>query len=277
MRESFVINTKKEKDKYLALHAMCKEKTEDIIEWINYHKTIGVEHFILYNNNSNEHHLYDSLPKNLHSITTIVNWFYDMDGRQILAQKHCIKHNQNFRWIGFLDIDEYIVPLQESNIANILKSYEEYDGLCLHWLLFGSNGLLTRQNSTIYSYTQSCPNHGANEHIKSIINPKKYTGYHYDPHFITTSNSVNVNKEKVTDAFGSTRQNNRKPILDKVMRINHYYTKSLEDFSYKRDRKGGNLVNRIYSDKHFDSIQKENVYNDDIIKVYSKMKNYDRN
>lgn len=277
MRKSFLKDIKKENDKYLALSTMCREKIEDIIEWIAYHKAVGVDHFFLYNNDTETPNLYNYLPKNLHPIVTIVNWFHNMDGRQILSQKHCIKYNQNFRWIGFLDIDEYIVPLDNLNIANILRSYEQYDGVCLHWLLFGANGFETRQKSTIQSYTQSCPNHGANEHIKSIINPKKYSGYHYDPHFITTNNSVNVMKEKVIDAFGNTRITGRKPILHEIMRINHYYTKSLEDFSYKQHRKGGNLVNRVYSDKHFASMQKENIYNDDIIKVFNKIQDNDRN
>jgi len=260
--------------KYIALSCICKENIDDIIEWIIYHRDIGVDAFILYNNDP-EMHLYDLLPKELQSICVVKDWFLEKNGRQILAQKDCIKHYNQFRWIGFLDIDEYIVLLNNStDIKQYLKNYEEYGGIGLHWLMFGSNNLMIKQSSTIYSYTQSCPSHGANIHIKSIINPKEYTGSHSDPHFIGTKNgNVNVNKEIIYDAFGNIRGTNKKPIIDINMRINHYYTKSLEDFNAKKNRGGGNMVDRIYTDTHFSSVQNENIYNDDIIRLYNRIKN----
>lgn len=261
---------------YIAVSAMCKEKIEDIIEWIEYHKAIGVQYFFLYNNDPYTD-IYNSLNKELQSVVSVVDWFLDMDGRQVLAQQHCIAHNKSFRWIAFIDIDEYIVPIRHNNIQNILQEYETYGGLCLHWLLFGSNNLAKKPQSIVYSYTQSCPSHGANEHIKSIVNPKKYTGKHSDPHFIPTyDGNVNVKKEKVADAFGSIRNTDKMPIHD-IMRINHYYTKSIEDFQYKKMRAGGNKVNREYTQHHFDTLQSENIYNADIINIYNGIKNGNTN
>lgn len=259
---------------YIALSTMCKENLSDIIEWIEYHSAIGVDHFIVYNNDISLD-LVSLIPQNLKQITSVIPWDYNFSGRQIYSQEHCIKHYSEFRWIGFLDIDEYIVLLNNStDIKQYLKNYEEYGGIGLHWLMFGSNNLMIKQSSTIYSYTQSCPSHGANIHIKSIINPKEYTGSHSDPHFIGTKNgNVNVNKEIIYDAFGNIRGTNKKPIIDINMRINHYYTKSLEDFNAKKNRGGGNMVDRIYTDTHFSSVQNENIYNDDIIRLYNRIKN----
>lgn len=260
-------------DNYIALSSICKENIDDIIEWIIYHRDIGVDAFILYNNDP-EMHLYDLLPKELQSICVVKDWFLEKNGRQILAQKDCIKHYNQFRWIGFLDIDEYIVLLDEStNIKDYLVEYDQFDGLCLHWLLFGSNNHTAKQKSTIFSYTQSCPSHGANEHIKSIINPNRYSGKHSDPHFIPTiGGNVNTLCKPVKDAFGSTRNTKSKPVISSHMRINHYYTKSIEDFEKKKNRGGGNMVNRKYTDDHFNGHQNENVYNDDIIRSYLKLK-----
>jgi hypothetical protein len=258
---------------YIALSSMCKENIDDIIEWLEYHKAIGIDKFILYNNDSNQD-LANLLPQHLKDTCLVIDWFYDFDGRQIVAQQHCIKKFSNFKWIGFIDIDEYIVLLDEDiNIKSYIKDYEAFGGICLHWLLFGSNGHTNRQTSTIYSYTQSCPNHGANEHIKSIIDPKQYIGKHNDPHWLPTKNgNVNTKKEKVSDAFGSIRAEHKAPLIDYRMRINHYYTKSYEDFSNKKLRKGGNKVNREYKDSHFDNHQRENVYNNYIVVLYDKIK-----
>lgn len=264
---------------YIALSTMCKENLSDIIEWIKYHSAIGVDHFIVYNND-NTNNLKELLPDDIKSISTIIEWYSQdnsltysyFDQKQISSQIHSIKHYSDFRWIGFIDIDEFIVLLDHSklNIKEYLVDYEDYDGLCLHWLMFGSNNLATKQESTIYSYTQSCPNNAANQHIKSIINPKAYIPEHTNPHFMRTKRgSVNVHKNPVTNAFGDGSI----PIIDKIMRINHYYTKSLEDFEFKKNRYGYSEKNKRYTDSHFNSLQTENIYNDDIIRLYNRIKN----
>jgi hypothetical protein len=263
----------------IALSALCKESADSIKEWIEYHSAIGVDHFILYDNGSYPKltDVFSSEIKN--GLVSIVDWTQDnQHGRQIRAQVHCVNNYDYFRWIGFFDIDEFVVLLDESvDIKTYLSKYENYDGVCLHWLLFGANNHINRQNSIIYNYTQSCPTHGANEHIKSIINPKGYDktqGYHNNPHWMPTiKGSVNILGQVVQDAFGSTRQRQSKPIINEIMRLNHYYTKSLEDFQIKASRGGGNKVDRKYEDVHFKSMQKENVFNNDIILLYDRIKN----
>lgn len=263
----------------IALSVLCKESADDIKEWIQYHSAIGIDHFLLYDNGSFPK-LTDALDSEINrGLVTIIDWTQDnYYGRQVRSQKHSIDNYKEFRWIGFFDIDEFIVLLDgSSNIKTYLSNYEDYDGICLHWLLFGANNHTTKQNSVIYNYTQSCPSHGANEHIKCIINPKGYDQkqiYHNNPHWmLTIKGSVNVLGQKVTDAFGSTRQRQSKPIINQIMRLNHYYTKSLEDFQIKASRGGGNKVDRKYEDVHFNSVQKENVFNNDIIVLYNRIKN----
>lgn len=197
----------------------------------------------------------------------MVDWFYENNNRLTLSQESCIKNYSFYRWIAFLDMDEYIVLLeQKTNIKDYLVEYEEFDGICLNWLVFGANNHLDKQKSTIYSYTQSCPTHTWNEHVKSIINPSNYLN-HVNSHYMTTSNgSVNVFKEKVCGP-------RVKPyiIFDK-MRINHYYCRSREDFFEKVARGGSNYPSQKYLDEHFNTLQTENVFNDDIIKLYDKIK-----
>jgi len=263
----------------IALSALCKESADDIKEWVQYHSAIGVDHFLLYDNGSVPK-LTDAFSSEINAkLVTVIDWTQDNhDGRQVRSQKHSIDNYKEFRWIGFFDIDEFIVLLDgSSNIKTYLPKYEDYDGICLHWLLFGSNNHTNRQSSVIYNYTQSCPTHGANEHIKCIINPKGYDKKmtnHYTPHWIPTNKGVvNVLRELVKDPFGGTRERKSQPIINQIMRLNHYYTKSLEDFQAKAARGGGNKVDRKYSDIHFNSVQKENVFNNDIILLYDRIKN----
>ena len=83
----------------------------------------------------------------------------------------------------------------------------------------------------------------------------------------TKNGSVNVLYQKVDNPYGG--QGN-KPVIDKVMRINHYYTRSYQDFfENKKPRKRYSPAG-VYKKRDYKSVQKENVYNDDIIRFCQK-------
>jgi|TARA_B100001094_G_C18016963_1_gene713114 hypothetical protein len=249
---------------YSAISAICKNEEEYIIEWLEYHLSLGIDSIFLFDNYSD---------KPLHDITHTYQKYnvhtYLWDKTQRESQRHCLNYNKHFRWIGLLDIDEYVVLLeQETNINNYLKRYEDYDGLCLHWLMFGSNNHKTKQQSTIQSYTQSCPNIQANTHVKSFINPQNYLYEHKTPHWMPTKNgSVNVLYQQVNDPFGAKKY---EPVIDRVMRINHYYTRSYQDFFENKKLRGSNAPKEVYRKKDYKSVQKESIYNEDIIKFCQK-------
>lgn len=246
------------KKQYVAMSAMCKDRIEYILEWIDYHYMIGVQHFILYDNNTYDlkNYLQQYIDNN---IVTIIKWTDNKTGRQIRAQNEAIRAFGTFRWIGFLDIDEFVVLLNdEMDIKSYLQKYEDYDALGLHWMMFGSNGHKVRQDSVLKSYTSSFPQSKTNCHIKSFINPKAKNITQMckgRPHSFCTDLAVNVLYEKSTGAFGACG-NGGHAVLYKHMRINHYYTRSLEDFKEKIARGGGNLAERKYTMNHF------NAYND---------------
>ena len=259
------------KNNYVAMSAMCRDRIEYIEEWLDYHLSIGVQKIILYDN-LNEIPLSVSLEKYIKSRKVdVIDWNRDtLNYKQIRAQNHCVTNYQQFRWIGFLDIDEFVVLLEEStDIKTYLKEYDEHDALGLHWLLFGSNSHKARQKSVLNSYTQSCPNSTVNRHIKSFVNPRNCIISDYrDPHFIPTKKyTVNVRHERVYNAFGTGNA-----VIDYKMRINHYYTRSEEDyFIDKKNRGGGVIVNRVYNKIHFNDSNRENVFNDDILKTINRI------
>ena len=52
------------------------------------------------------------------------------------------RYGRFHRFLGFIDIDEFIVTLdpQLSNINDLLRPYEPYAGVILYWRLLGSSG-----------------------------------------------------------------------------------------------------------------------------------------
>lgn len=93
---------------------MIKNKNKELIEWIEYHLLIGIEHFYLYNNLGDDHvelFLRSYLNRGL---VTIVQWpFLPLPKEhwnmiQSASMNHMLKNFGPFnRWVGYFDVDEY--------------------------------------------------------------------------------------------------------------------------------------------------------------------------
>lgn len=221
----------------IAVCCIFKDENDYIEEWINYHKTIGFDHFIIYDNDSKISPM-ENLG-NFKDIITYTKWPGHYVGRQCRAYDDCIKNNKNYDWIAFIDIDEFIVLLdtKKLNIKEYLKNYEEFDAVALNWLQFGPSGHKTKQKSVIYSYTKACFSAESNKHVKCIVKPSKINQRVGNPHFFPCK-TVNVEFNTVNGPFSD-------PVINKHMRINHYVTRSEEDFKDKIVRGGGNAIRSL--------------------------------
>lgn len=128
------------KNKFLA-STMVKHEDSYIRQWIRYHKHIGIEHFIIYDNayGNDENRSYYSqedtsnveevLKKEIEDgIVTLIQWSYPKRLKksgisgQTTQQNHSIYAFQTSSYICFTDIDEYINPLQYKNIPEAINS-----------------------------------------------------------------------------------------------------------------------------------------------------------
>ena len=101
-----------------------------INEWIAYHLLLGVEHVnLLVENNT------DNL------LSVLEPWGDYVSTRTHDPELHgwqdCFtKHKDNYTWIAFFDIDEYLNPLKEGCVYEVLEDYEQYGGLSVSYGLF---------------------------------------------------------------------------------------------------------------------------------------------
>ena len=96
--------------------AIFKNEGKYFKEWIEWHKIIGIDHFYLYNNNSDDNYMDVLKPYIDEGTVDLIDWPYDQ--AQMKAYADCIKNRSNeASWIGFIDLDEFIVPIQYNNIA----------------------------------------------------------------------------------------------------------------------------------------------------------------
>ena len=65
--------------------------------------------------------------------------------------KHFLRANaEEVEWLLFLDIDEFVVLKQHTNVDAFIRAYErEADAIYLNWVMFGNNGFVDRPQGSI--------------------------------------------------------------------------------------------------------------------------------
>ena len=233
-----VLSRPKDKETYkykLGICLIVKNEASYIKEWIDYYKLIGADILFIYDNDST-----DNLKKILEPyIKSGLVIYHQIPGssRQLDAYNICIKtYRKDCQYIGFYDIDEFVYLDPSKKLVDIIddhfKRSADVGGLALNWLIFGSSYQQSSTSELVierFKY-RSDVNFEKNLHIKSIVNPRKvlvFRNPHF-PYFIKGFANYSLTGEKVEDAFTSS-------VYDEV-RINHYFTKSKEEFVKKKSK-----------------------------------------
>ena len=233
---------------YLSLCLICKDENDYLPEWLDYHILMGVDRFYIYDNESRV-----SLRTSLADYITR-GWVIVMDipGKavQLFAYDHCLQtFGENTFWMGFIDTDEFLVPESALNLKDFLKDYEEYGGLGVSSLFFGSNHHQNRpQCGQIAGYTlRTHQSFYRNNLIKSIVQPSK-TLMPNSPHdFVFKENAwcVNENFQRVDYQMFPNH-------TDKIQ-LNHYFCRSLDEIDHKLNRGRGDDGIKWFHDR-FESV-----------------------
>ena len=110
-----------------------------LAEWIEFHLLVGFEHFYLYNNNSQDAYKAVLEPYIAAEVVSLFEWPVSPAFPQ--SYEHCISNHQHeARWIAFLDDDEFLFPTTRSDLRKVLRDYERYAAVGVHWMVFGSSG-----------------------------------------------------------------------------------------------------------------------------------------
>ena len=115
-----------------ALVAIACNEDHYLREWFSYHHKIGFDEIYVYQNNW---HFKEEVPDYVHLI--------DFPGQcmQLPAYNDFIKkHNKDYDWALFIDVDEFFVPNSFKDAKEALAHYNQYYGVGFNWKLFGSNG-----------------------------------------------------------------------------------------------------------------------------------------
>lgn len=214
-----------------ALCAIAKDEDRYLREWIDYHAMIGVERFILYDNESRIPIAETLKDYDCQEFITII----PVQGKaaQTPAYNHCLQEFRDVsRWIGFIDLDEFICLNDTNDIRALLADYEDYGGLAASWVTFGSSGHIGRPHGLqLENYTQAFEEPAdVNTHVKSFIQPAR-TLEAVNPHKFKYVEPYYCVNEELTPTPLSFSYNTSKRV-----QVNHYPIRSQQDFEEKLAR-----------------------------------------
>lgn len=252
----------------LAAVVIMKNEALYVKEWLEYHLLAGVEHFYIYDNGSEDNFKEVLQPFIDAGIVTCT--FFPGKARQYEAYNDAVQDYRFFcRYMTFLDGDEFIFPQENKSIVEvtdeILADKPNAAGLGVNWVMYGSNNLETADYSKGLLERFTARNAEDNKHVKIIADPRKID-YFCNPHFTIYFNpfyTLNEKGEIIPSAF------NEPPSTEKI-RINHYYTKSREEYAKKVNRGNADSYYGGYKMEFFDNANKtDNAIFDDSILKYS--------
>ena len=224
----------------LAFVLIAKNEAPYIEEWINFHVKQGVSHFFIYDNES-EDNLHDVLEPYIESglvtYELIPGRVRQLDAYNTAAYKY----GHKFKYMGFIDADEFVFVRENSNgdynlynfVDNFMTTHKNAGGLAINWLVFGSNGHVQKpEGGVLENYTKCADRYFiANQHIKTICDPLKILRFQ-NPHFPIFCKGFHNLDEDGNVINGPFNQN----INFKKIRINHYFTKSQDEYIQKMQR-----------------------------------------
>jgi len=164
----------------LAIAALFRDEAPYLEEWIEYHLLVGADHFWLYNDTSRDGWQEALAPYIERGLVEVFEWdipdilFYSTF--QVAAYEDALKRGQKngTKWIAFIDIDEFLLPVEERTVTECLeRRFANAAAVLVNWRNFGTGGLYLEKGEPILPRLTACSEelHSRNAQGKSIVQP----------------------------------------------------------------------------------------------------------
>lgn len=238
---------------YLTICAIAKGEARYIHEWVSFHLSLGVDRMVVVENSR-----HPTLDRELgrfidQGLVDLYRYSGHRKPQREVYNRVLSRYRGRTRWLGFIDVDEFVFPAQGLSLPELLHDYENYAGLVANWVCFGSGGRHeTTTRWVTETYTERGPlNHAVelpqyrvlgtnqkehrfrqmNTHVKSFVDPHRTLHFRTAHHFKYRSGQWAVDtKYRPTDGPFSTEVS-----IEKI-RINHYWSKSMSELEHKISR-----------------------------------------
>ena len=227
---------------FFCFSSIGKLENNYVKELVDYYKNIGVDKFILGDNNDKDsERLSDVLQKEIEEGLVDI---LDFTGRR--------KHQTDFfkdsyemyknkcRWISFYDFDEFL-ELKEGNTVQSYFTEEKFkncDVILINWLVFNDNNLVKYEDRPVTErFTKALYKSRDNVFVKSIIK-----GNIRNNPWDTDQTSHRPNHHLKTCLYNGQRAKTfndvlKPPRIDEIY-LKHYVTKTVEEYILKKYKRG---------------------------------------
>ncbi len=245
----------------LSICAIFRDEAPFLKEWIEYHMLVGVSHFYLYNNLSQDNYREVLQPYIKTGVVELYDVPFESYAFEVVAKAHnfaqvcCYNHAINLakgfsKWLAVIDLDEFICPVQDPTLTDALERYSDAAGLVVYWQIYGPSNVWDLKPGELLIekllYKEPLI---ANALFKSIVRPENAVCI--DPHWCMTPGKRFVDPNN--KGFSHTPGYSELPI--DILRINHYtYRTESYYYNFKKPRRErwGEHPNEEYSRARFD-------------------------
>jgi hypothetical protein len=211
----------------LAVCAIFRDEARYLAEWVAFHRIQGVERFYLYDNLSSDEWRSELAPEIASGVVEATEW--PREPGQLSAYDDCLeRHRDEARWIAMIDIDEFLFSPTGAPLPEILRRFDTHPAVAVNRRFFGTNGHRHPADGLV---TENYPMRARDDDwtnllVKSIVYPRMTVGAHSAHTFRLRGAAVGEDDLPVPQAT-------REPATADLLRINHYYAKSEEEFQRK--------------------------------------------
>lgn len=241
-----------------AICCIVKNEHKFIKEWVDYHLGIGIDAIHIFEDFTSDSHdtiFDDEWYDEKVFITPLKNNNFGIcDYHSTRTQRYvyekffddCKKGKFDYEWVLFTDVDEFLMFEEGYDLRRLLEECMEWPAIWLSWKMYGASGRISSPHPQI-GVLEAYPNPAGGRcdinkwSIKSFVNIKKCRG------FITIHEA---DGGKLTNGGHYNEPQNENLCYDKAW-LNHYFTKSWEDFCIRVFKRGNFQNNYRTLDQFF--------------------------
>jgi len=224
----------------LAVCAIFQNEARFLKEWIEYYLMLGVEHFYLCNHKSQDNCQEVLQPYVDRGLVTLVQSTRDTQNTECghvanqLGYYNTILEEvrDQVEWLALFDLDEFLVPMQDADMVQLLERYPNFAAVSFNWILYGTGGVQRVPSDALMIDVLHKRAKTAEITTKSIVRPR-YVKEMRCPHV-----------PQLLPGFMKCNEDG-KPFWDKdctlpgeptIARLHHYFLKDGDFLAEKRKR-----------------------------------------
>lgn len=252
--------------RYLTIGTLWKNENTYAIDFIKYHRKVGVEHFIIFNNADDGDFSLEELLIDEKDVE-IVRFAPQVKQLHQEAWGQLIGYNQGkTKWLALIDADQALVPVKINDVKEVLKNYEQFACLQINWHSFGSSWHEKKEPGSVYErfLMRGEDNCIYNSHTQFICQPDRTLAVKtMEPHyalfpegeFAVNTNKERISTEKIVALNPNTPLSFNIPPLHDILWCAHYTNKSKEEWVIKNNKGRADIIGEKMPTNQFDEYE----------------------